>query len=197
MTRLRTGQAGFTLVEVLASILLLVVTITAATSLLTNGMMALRMNGHDTIARTAAVRELERLQGLPWADAVPDADPQNNIESLPMPSYTFTDGLLNFAGSNPLPDAVGRVYVDNVDFNNDGTTDAKLVTIDISVYGTSNPLTASLFSPLFESTAHASGGGGAIGGGGGVGEPPPGGGGTPAPLRSIWRLTAVLPNEAL
>ena len=192
-----TSRSGFTLVEVLSSILLLVISIAASTSLLSNGMMALRGNGQDTIARAAAVRELERLRGLPWDDG--DADPNNNILDLPMPSYSFTDGLLNFAGNNPLPDAVGRVYVDNIDFNGDATVDAKQVTIDVSVYGAANPLTAGLFDSLFESTAYASGGGG--GGGGGGEPPPPGDPPPPGPpvgsLRSVWRLTTILSNQTL
>jgi len=190
------SNAGFTLVEVLVSIVMLMGVIIATSSLISNGMIGTRMGVWDNAARTAATAEMERLKARPWSEiaamplypsfaknfctapdgtALPGTDPD---------TWTLADPINSPCNAGLLPNTQmqGRVYVQLYDANGDGVPDNTIrkITTSVSVYSTSNPL-ANLLQPLFDTVAFAGGGGG--GGGGSV--------------RSIWRMTTLVSQDGL
>ena len=184
-----TATGGFTWIEVAGSIAVLTIVIVATTSLIANGMMAMRMNSLENIARASTIRELERLKSLPWSTIAA-------IPLYPPTAKNFCTDQNGVAiggcqtGLEQIPGAVGRVYVSNFVVNGAAQPNVKQVTVAVSVYGTSNVL-ANLFQPFFDSVAYA--GGGSSGGGG----PPSGGGGNVGSLRSVWRLTTLISANGL
>lgn len=177
------GSAGYTLVEVLGSVAVIVMVVLASSSLLTNGIKAMRMAGDDGKARAAAIGEFERRRAMPWATLEGTIGTQVG-NSVKIPMDTFTSGLQNLSG------ATGMTYLTNVDWNGDAIPDAVQITVAVSVYGASNVLAEDWLAPLrWESTAYAGGGGG---GGGGAYVPP----NTGSPLRSIWRVGGFIGNAA-
>ncbi len=179
LVRVANTQA-MTLVEILASIFSFMVILLATTSLISNGMVAIRMNGMEGIARAACIREMEQIKSLPWA-TIRDTMPIY-VNGTPNTSTPFTAGL------ESLPNGVGKTYVQYYDLNGDGVANAtdlaRQITVSVSVYGNFNVLTE-LFDSFFETTAYASGGGGS-------GTPP-----NIGTLRSIWRLTTVITANGL
>lgn len=178
--------AGYTLIEVLASVAVIVMVVLSSSSLLTNGIKAMRMAGDDGKARAAAIGEYERWRAMSW-DTLEGTVGVAVGNSVKIGINTFTSGLEN------IPGATGMVYLANVDWSGDNLPDAVQITVSVSVYGTSNVLAWDWLAPLrWDSTAYASGGGGGGGGdygGGGIGPPP-----NTGTLRSIWRVSGFIPN---
>lgn len=161
-TRSTRARSGLTLIETLATVSLLTVVVLTCSSLITNDLANTRMTRWDNLARAAALAEIERLKALPWSQIAalppyapltqPDGDPANGI-----PANGIADGL------EGIPGAAGGVYVADYDIDGDGTLDAnvKQITVSVSVYGNQNIL-------------------------GGLGTPPVGS------LRSVWRVSTVV-----
>lgn len=168
-------MSGLTLIETLATVGLLTVVVLTCSSLITDGLVSTRMTRWDNLARAAALAEIERLKALPFdgapgndiatllADAPltqPDGDPANGI-----PANGIADNL------EDIPGAAGRVYVENYNYDLDGSGPytptigtVKQITVSVSVYGNQNIL-------------------------GSPGPPPVGS------LRSVWRISTVVSKK--
>ncbi len=109
-------RAGFTLVEVLSSVLLLVLAILGTSALTANGIQGMRMLGWDTMARAAVIGELERYKAMTNAQLFNPADPAYVADG----TYTFTTSL-----DQSLQDvgAVGKTYVSSEDWDADAQPD--------------------------------------------------------------------------
>lgn len=180
--------AAFTLLELLATIMVVAISLLSIISSLSHGIVTMRHNNLDLLAKTACRRQMERMRNLPFTD----------IATL-IPSSPFTEGL------EAIPGATGRIYVCDYNPNTTpptcdttapfGDTNILRVTVTVSVYTTlaQDPLLP------FGSVAYAGGGGG--GGGcfdcscldctGG------GGGAPPALPRSVWRLITLVSRDSL
>lgn len=178
-SRARRIAAGFTLIEVLASTLTLMLVIIATSSLISNGMLGTRMGNWDNVARASAMREMERLKALRWADL--SALPVNAPITEPDTNFNGIWDLVEPALVGTIPNMAGRRYVANYDADGNGAPDPtiKLITVSVSVYGNSNPL-VNLLQPFVDTVAYAQGGGG--------------GGGS---ARSVWRITMLVSQKGL
>lgn len=154
------------------------VVIIATSSLISNGMVGTRMGNWDNVARASAMREMERLKTLRWADL--SALPANAPITAPDVNL---NGIWDLAepALGGIPNMAGRRYIANYDADGDGAADPtiKLITASVSVYGNSNPL-VNLLQPFFDTVAYAQGGGG--------------GGGS---ARSVWRITMLVSQKGL
>ena len=127
-------SGGFTLVEVLVSVITLTLVLLTTSSLITNGMSATKMSIWDNVARAAAMGEMERLKALPWAQL--SALPASTSITLP---DTNSNGIWDPADPalNGIPNMAGTSYIASYDADGDGAADAtvKKITISIPVYG--------------------------------------------------------------
>ncbi len=161
---------GFTFVEVVAGILVLSIAIAVISSLISNGILVLRVNGQDLIVQEAAIREMERLKSLPWSQIVLTPTPlAKNFCTNPTGTSTIGGCVTGLEG---LGIAQGRVYMDT-----NCPAGCRRVTVSVSVYGgqVAGLSLARLFQPLvewFDPVVYA--------------------GGNP---RSVWRsVTFICPN---
>ncbi len=92
-------QNGVTIVEVLVVILILSLSITTLASVMSSGLVAIRHNGGDLLARLACRRRMEFIRTQSFQTIA------NHISDNP--AWPFTEGLEN------LPGAIGRTYVCN------------------------------------------------------------------------------------
>jgi prepilin-type N-terminal cleavage/methylation domain-containing protein len=117
MTRPRSGEAGFTLVEALVAIVVLAVGLVAVTNLLVVGAASNTIGNHTTNTTTAATEVLERLRNIPFAIGNPPVpqllvSPAGAIDATP----TCNDNVPanncvspgNFQAFKDIP-GVGRV----------------------------------------------------------------------------------------
>lgn len=156
------AAGGFTLLESLAAVGLLTITVLTCSSLITQGVASVRQTRWDNLARAAAQAEIERLKALPWSAiaALPADAP------LTQPDLN-ANGIMD--GLEDIPGAAGRVYVENYNYDLDGsgpyTPDGtvKQITVSVSVYGAQNVLKS-------------------------LGDPSPNTGSA----RSIWRMATVV-----
>ena len=195
--------------------LILFIVMLGTASLMTGGIVALRMNNLDDIARAAAIGELERLKAAGWAvvGAKPLYPPTSTAFCTDAAGGAIPGCVTGLESIAQQTGATGRVYVQNYDANNNGVIDAnettiRRVTVDVSVFGIMNIL-AQAPQPLLEwldPPAYAMGSDFQINIDWGSGcstynpsnpppPPPPGqGSGT---TRSVWRVSTIVSQNGV
>ncbi len=176
-------HGGFTLVEIVIAILVVAIALNFSSAIISYGMVGLRMNGNDNVVEAAATREMERLKALPWsAIAAIALYPGFSKDCCTDAAGTTIAGCTT--GLEALPDARGRVYVQQDDFDGDAIPDDDIrrITVTVSVYGTTNVL-AALIRPFIEWADPSASAAGAAGG--------------ESSLRSVWRLTTLIAKNGL
>ena len=120
--------------EVSLGIPILLIVVVAISSMTTQGINWMRINGLDSKARVVAIQELERLRTLQWTALA-------GMPAAPTPTTQLSASLTQ-AG---LANATGTVAVASHDIDADGTPDpaahARLITVTIAGYGTQRTIT--------------------------------------------------------
>jgi type II secretory pathway pseudopilin PulG len=102
MTHTRPDEAGFTLVEALCAIVILVFGLIAITNLILVAATSNTVANHSTAATTLATQQMEALKATPFINLVPGGD----LDSDADPNFTNV-----VAGAAPMVPGVGEVRV--------------------------------------------------------------------------------------
>lgn len=89
----REGEAGFTLIETLLAIVVLVFGLIAVTNLLLVGATNNSVANHGTAATSVATQQMELLKAMPFRDLTPGGDLGSDVTGFHVPNGVGVEGV--------------------------------------------------------------------------------------------------------